>query len=309
MKVIYIFVVAIILFPRTLLAVLPSEIKNLSTLPENKIDIGYAALILAKEIFPQINIAAYSAKIDEIVVGVEKITKGSDNPDFRIRALNTYLYKIYGLQYNKSDPYVKEDKNRFINGVLDTKKGSCASMPLLYLSVAQRLGYPVYPVTAPQHVFLRYEDPKLEMKNIEATNGGGYSPDDEYQATLQVSSDALDHGIYLRTLTYREFLGILIEQNGIYWSMHGNNERGIEYLETAIKLNPRAADSIRSLGIAYKIESKKVKEPLSSAYASKAINCFEKAKKLGATDLPLEGYVEIQRKAQEDYRKNHNLRR
>jgi len=305
MKAIYFFIAAIILFPCPSLAVLPSEIKNLSALPENKIDIGYAALILAKEIFPQINVAAYSAKIDEIVIGVKKITTGSDDPDFRIRALNTYLYKIYGLQYDKSDPYVKQDKNRFINGVLDSRKGSCASMPLLYLSVAQRLGYPVYPVTAPQHVFLRYEDPKLEMKNIEVTNGGGYSPDGEYIATLLVSSNALDHGTYLRTLTYREFLGILIEQNGIYWSMHGNNERGIEYLETAIKLNPRAADSIRSLGIAYKIQSKKMKEPLSSANMSKANICFEKAKQLGATNLPLEGYVETQRKAQEEYRKNH----
>ena len=309
MKIICIFIAAIILFPCPSLAALPAEIKNLSTLPENKIDIGRAALILAKEIFPQINIAAYSAKIDEIVVGVKKITKGSDDPDFRIRALNTYLYKIYGMQYDKSDPYVKEDKNRFINGVLDNRKGSCVSMPLLYLAVAQRLGYPVYAVTAPQHIFLRYENPALEMKNIEATNGGGYSPDAEYIATLQVSSNALDHGTYLRTLTYREFLGILIEQNGIYWSMHGHNDKAIEYLETAIKLNPRAADSIRSLGMAYKIQSKKMIEPFSSAYVSKANICFEKAKKLGATDLPLEGYVETQRKAQEEYRKNHKLRR
>ena len=309
MKVVYILIAAIILFPCPSLAVLPSEVRDLSTLPENKIDIGRAALILAKEIFPQIDIAAYSAKIDEIVAGVRKTTNGSDDPDYRIRALNTYLYKIYGMHYDKSDPYVKEDKNRFINGVLDNRKGSCVSMPLLYLSVAQRLGYPVYAVTAPQHIFLRYDDPALEMKNIEATNGGGYSPDAEYIATLQASSDALAHGTYLRTLTYREYLGLLIEQNGIHWGMHGNNEKAIEYLETAIKLNPRAADSIRSLGIACKIQSKKMIEPFSSAYASKANICFEKAKQLGATDLPLEGYVETQRKAQEEYRKNHKLSR
>lgn len=304
MKALYI-IALIILFPCPSLAVLPPEIDALSILPEKKIDIGRAALILAKEIFPEINIAKYSAKIDKVVAEVRERTNGNFDPDYRIRVLNSYLYKIYGMQYDKNDPYVEKDQNRFINGILDNQKGSCVSMPLFYLSVAQRLGYPVYAVSAPQHIFLRYTDPALNMKNIEATNGGGYSPDEEYIAVLQVSKAALVHNTYMRTLTNREYLGLLIEQNGIYWGMHGNNERAIEYLETAIKLNPRSAASIRSLGQSYRIQSKKLTGPRSSEFIAKANNCFEKAEQLGATTIPLTGYVESQRKAQETYRRTH----
>lgn len=258
------------------------DIKTLSELPENQIDIGRAALVLAKEIFPGIDIDIYSTKIDNIVTEIKKLTRGSVDPDYRIRALNTYLYKVFCMQYDLSDPYVKNRHNRYINGILDNHKGSCSNMPLLYLAVAQRLGYPVYAVTVPKHIFLRYVDSRLEMKNIEATSGGGYSPDEEYIATLKISSKALANGTYLKTLTYREYLGILIEQNGIYWGIKGNNIKAIYYLETAIKLNPRAADSIKSLGVAYKTQSKQCKKRFSKEeYKRKANVCFVKARQLG----------------------------
>lgn len=304
MNVVYVFLAASLLLASPSFAATQTDVKALSELPENEIDIGRAALVLAKEIFPEIDVDAYSTKIDGIVGDVRKLTKGSQDPDYRVRALNTYLYKIFGMQYDLDDPYVKDIRNRYMTGILDTRKGSCVSMPLLYLSVAQRLGYPVYAVSVPQHVFLRYVDMGFKMQNIEATGGGGYSPDEEYAATLQISKEALAHGTYLRTLTHREYLGLLIEQNGIYWGMHGENEKAIEYLEIAVKMNPRAADSIRSLGVAYRTQSKKVQEPLTHEYEMKAHECFAKARQMGATNLPLEGYVENQRKAQEEFRKN-----
>lgn len=297
-------VVVILLIASNSFASPQLDVKALSALPENEIDIGIAALVLAKEVFPELDVQEYSAKINTITSAVKTLTRGSTDPDYRVRALNTHLYKDFGMKYDLNDPYVKNLQNRYINGILDTKKGSCVSMPLLYLSVAQRLGYPVYPVSAPQHIFLRYVDPKLKLQNIEATGGGGNSPDEEYIASLQISFGAVAQGTYLKTLTYREYLGLLIEQNGIYWGRNNDIERAIEYLEIAIKLNPRAADSIKSLGVAYRIQSKKVQSQLSQDYEKKANDCFAKAEQLGATDLELNNYIETQRQAQEKFRNN-----
>jgi regulator of sirC expression with transglutaminase-like and TPR domain len=296
------FIAIMLFFTNSLFASPKSGVQALSTLTENEIDIGVVALVLAKEVFPEIDIQNYSAKIDTIVSDVKTLTRGSTDPDYQVRALNTHLYRVFGMQYDMNDPYVKKIQNRYINGILDTKKGSCVSMPLLYFAVAQRLRYPVYPVSVPQHIILRYVDPRMKMQNIEATGGGGYSPNEEYIASLQISFAALVQGTYLRTLTYREYLGLLIEQNGIYWGKRNNNDRSIEYLEIAVKLNPRAADSIRSLGIAYRIQSKKVKGRLAQEYTEKATNCFAKAKQLGVTNLVLNDYVESQRKAQQKFR-------
>ena len=202
------------------------EIDRLLALPDKKIDVGIAALTLAKEMYPDLDVRAYSAKIDKMVEGAKVLTKGKTDPDYRIRALNTYLYKKVGIQYDLSDPYTQKASNRYLNGILDTKKGSCVTMPLLYLSIAQRLGYPVYPVGAPYHLFLRYVDDALVQKNIEATGGGGYVPDKEYATVLQISAKSIQAGAYLRTMTYRELIATLIIESAIFWGQQGEYKKG-----------------------------------------------------------------------------------
>jgi regulator of sirC expression with transglutaminase-like and TPR domain len=135
------------------------EIDRFITMKENDIDIGIVALTLSKEVFPNIDIQAYSKRIDIMVSDIRRLTKGSTDPDYRVRAMNTYLYKRKGFAYDTSDLETKKPENRFLSGYMDTRKGSCVTMPLLYLVLAQRLGYPVYPVPAPDHLFLRYIEP------------------------------------------------------------------------------------------------------------------------------------------------------
>jgi regulator of sirC expression with transglutaminase-like and TPR domain len=189
-----------------------SFIKKLEAIPENKIDIGTVALTLAKDVYPDLDVKAYSRRIDKIAGEIKKITNGSNDPDWRIRVMNSYLYRQVGIHYAYDDPCAEKKEHRYITGILDYKEGCCVSMPTFYMAVGQRLGYPIYPVSAPQHVFLRYVDPKFKEQNIEATEGGGYSPDDNYRKDLEVSAKALKSGAYLRTLSHREFLGYLISQ-------------------------------------------------------------------------------------------------
>jgi regulator of sirC expression with transglutaminase-like and TPR domain len=136
--------VTILLLSHSFAADFVNDVDKLLALPERKIDVGIAALTLAKEVYPNLDVKAYSAKIDKMAEETGIFAKGRTDPDYRIRALNTYLYKSVGLQYDLSDPYVEKPENRYLNGILDTKKGSCVTMPLLYLAIAQRLGYPVY---------------------------------------------------------------------------------------------------------------------------------------------------------------------
>jgi len=297
-------ILAILMAPSISLAFSESGyiVDDLITLQEGQIDIGLVALRLAKEVYPEIDIAEYSKKIDGIVVGVRALTRYSTDPDFRIRALNTYLYKHYKLEYDLSDPDAQKLENHFITGILDTKKGSCITMPLLYLAVAQRLGYPVYPVAAPSHLFLRYVDPKLKLQNIEATTGGGYVPDDEYQHVLKVSDKGIESGAYLNTMTYREFLGDLIAENGIYWARQGDVVRGIIYLDRALKLNPKSADIHYTLGELYRELAKTAVAPFDRQHSRVSKEYFQESVDLGVVRLSNKNYVAEQEKAQAAYR-------
>jgi len=202
-----------------------------------------------------------------------------------------------------SDANADKLQNRYLNGILDTKMGSCVTMPILYLSIAQRLGYPVYPVSVPWHFFLRYVDPTFKMQNIETTGGGGYSSDDEYTAVLQISQQGIKSGAYLRTMTYREFVAELVAQNAMYWGMRGDFTKAIHYLEKATKVNPRSAEISKALGNVYLIYSQSCGGKTAEEYRAKAYLYFKKADDLGITKLSNSNYMTEQKKAQEKFRK------
>jgi len=266
-------------------------IRELETLPEEDIDIGNAALALAKDIHPDLDIEAYSARIDSLAEKVKKLANGSKDPDIRVRSINTVLYWEEGIEYDLSDPLGENIDNRLISGIMDTKKGSCVSMPLLYLAIAQRLGYPIYPVIVPQHTFLRYVDAGYKTPNIETTSKGGYLPDDGYIEWLQISTKAIESGTYLRTITYHEYLGELIAQSSIYWGNSGYFDRGLYYMATARRMYPKSADICQAFGMIMMKRVEYLRGDAAARTAATGMKCLEQAEIMGVTQLSKEDYV------------------
>ncbi len=243
------FLIISVIFPHTAFSEKNTDlIEKFSSLEENQIDIGRTCLLFAKEAYPDLDVDDYSKKLDQMVKEIQRLTGKNTEPDHRIRALNTYLYLDQGFHYDTEDPYGHKLKNRYINGLLDTKSGSCFTMPLLYLALAQRLGYPVYPVSAPQHLFLRYVDPKLAMQNIEATGGGGYSPDEAYINDMEIPSKGIETGAYLKTMSYKDLLAELFVENAVYWAKNHNAPKARRYFEESLRLNPKNAEVYRIYG-------------------------------------------------------------
>jgi regulator of sirC expression with transglutaminase-like and TPR domain len=113
------------------------------------------------------------------------------------------------------------------------------------------LGYPVYPVAAPQHLFCRYRLPDGTEQNIEAT-AGGWSSDEDYIRDLEIPAQGIKSGAYMETMTYRQLLGDLIAENGSYWARQRDCIRAIKYYTLALRLNPKAAEVWRMQGYAYR---------------------------------------------------------
>ncbi len=219
-------------------------IEEILKLPEEKIDVGIASLVLAKEFYPEMNVDSFLHAFDSLASRFNKIFGEYTDPDQRIRALNTFLYKPGAwnkggiFSYDNDDLEAKELNNRFINGYITTKKGSCITMPLLYVILGERLNWPIYPVLTPKHFFLRYIPEKQIpgfQKNIEATNGGSYVSDEQYQEDFQIPEKAIKNGVYLRTLTKKEYLASLLLINAVQHIENDNIEKGKKYLELCMK--------------------------------------------------------------------------
>ena len=264
-------------------SVFPPAIQQQLNLPEDKIDIGLAALTFAKEFYPKLDILAYSQRLDRIADKARQLAQGTSDPETRIRILNTVIHQMEGFHYDHS-PFARSRQDYyFLNGILDTKQGTCYTIPLLYIAVAQRLGYPLYPVSAPDHMFVRYVDPSFTEQNIETTSGGKYFPDQYYIEGFAISIRGLKTGSYLRTLTYRQFLGQMLAASAVIHGRNAATPKVIAYLTMAAQLDPRIADHYDNLRIVY-TELSEANPHLAAIYREKAETYARKAKALGFVD-------------------------
>jgi hypothetical protein len=95
-------------------------------------------------------------------------------------------------------------------------------MPVLYVAIGRRLGYPMRLVLAKQHVFCRWDDGQ-ERFNIEGAGNGGvsYLPDEHYRSWPKPISDAeMKTGEFLKSLTPREELATFLLSRGA--CLHAN---------------------------------------------------------------------------------------
>lgn len=272
------------------------NINKVSSLKESEIDIAELSLQLAKEYYPGLDVKKYQNQLNAMVSEIKLKTRGITDPDFRIRVINTYLYKEVGFQYDLDDPQVMNANNRYLNGLLDTKKGSCITLPLLYVVLGQKLGYPIYPVLVPQHFFVRYTDPKFLEQNIEATGGGGYVPDSRYKRDFSITETGIKSGAYLKSLSYKEYLSELIAINSIFLFKDKKDfKKSFKYIDTAIKIRPITPDFYRYKGMfSYILFMKYAKEgnvSLATFYNAQAEKLSDKSYKLGFVKLSTKEYL------------------
>jgi len=142
---------------------------------------------------------------------------------FRVLLLISVLQTDFGVHYNhrgERNCDFSDSRNPFIHGMIDdTNGGTCASMPVMYVAVGRRLGYPMSLVLAKTHIFARWDD-GTERFNIEGTNPRfDDHPDSYYRKWPYPISDAeLKEGWYLKPLAPAEELAVFL-QNRAYCLM------------------------------------------------------------------------------------------
>lgn len=111
-----------------------------------------------------------------------------------------------------------------VAGLLRTRRGSCVSMPLIYLVIGQRLRMPVHLVTVGKHYFIRWEEPGYRL-NIETTIVDRVSVTAEDDVYLEIEGMTREElrGSELQSLSPREVVGNLFFARSAYWATKGPN--------------------------------------------------------------------------------------
>jgi hypothetical protein len=169
------------------------------------------------------------------------------------------LQEDFGVRYNPAkitDRSVKpahlpefdstDSRDLFIHGIINGPGGTCASMPVLYVAVGRRLGYPLKLVGCRGHLFFRWDDPTGEHRgvpdrfNIEGT-GYGIScyPDSHYESWPEPLTEVdRANGWYLKSLTPTEEFAKFLAMRGDCLGDNGRTAEAIQAFEWACGLMP-----------------------------------------------------------------------
>lgn len=184
-----------------------------------------------------------------------RIPPGASNMD-KLVALNTTLYqagpwndgKPFG--YDFDDPMGSNIQHKLLSTYLKTRKGNCVSMPVLYVILGQKIGLDITLATAPLHVLVKFHKDDGSWLNIEATSGGTLR-DEGYVAQFHIEPRALDTGIYLRPLSHKESLGVMMNTLEEFYARQRTPELQLGLTALALENNPRDVVSLLMRGSAY----------------------------------------------------------
>lgn len=81
----------------------------------------------------------------------------------KVRILNHIIFDVHKFTSNTTNYY--SPQNSYINQVILSKKGNPISLGIIYASVAQKLGLPIFGVNLPKNFVLAYKDEFGEFLN------------------------------------------------------------------------------------------------------------------------------------------------
>lgn len=151
-------------------------------LPVNQIDLARGVLLSQMGNSPEAmrKIKSYEASIDLMALQILAKVSLTTPPKEKIRAINRFIFEEMGFRFPPHSSYAKDiDLYTFLPSVLDSRRGVCLGVSILYICLAQRLGLNLEIITPPGHIFVCWHDGDNKI-NIETTARGVNLPDDQY---------------------------------------------------------------------------------------------------------------------------------
>jgi regulator of sirC expression with transglutaminase-like and TPR domain len=218
--------------------------------PEELIDLGRAALTIALDEYPNLDIAACLSQIDELAVRVAGRAGGESNVYRLIAALNTVLFKEQGFGPNRDNYF--DPKNSFLNEVLERKTGIPITLSVLYMEVALRVGLPLCGVSFPGHFLVKYSSAGEDIV-IDPFNGGEIKSPDNLERLLdaQYGGKLAMQPEFLEGASKKQILKRMLNNLKVIYLREEAMLKVLPVLDRLLILDPASAEDVHDRGVVY----------------------------------------------------------
>ena len=225
------------------------EFRRIVEQPEEEIDLGRAALTIALDDYPDLDIPSYLERIDQLAMRVGE--RAGVKPEARrvLAELNHVLFEEQRFRPNRENYF--DPKNSFLNEVLDRKTGIPITLSVLYMEIAGRAGLPLCGVSFPGHFLVKYAGASEEIV-IDPFNGGEMKSRADLKKILddQTGGNLRLQPALLEAAGKKQILKRMLNNlKAIYWR-NGALTKALPVLERMVILDPTPED-VRDRGIVY----------------------------------------------------------
>ncbi len=216
--------------------------------PDEYIDLERAAFYIAQEAYPELDVEEYVALLDTMADEVRDRLPVEDYPLRTLKVLNDYLYGELGFKGNQTDYY--NPQNSFLNDVIDRRTGIPITLALVYLSLAQRIAFPMEGIALPGHFLIRPVQSEMAIF-VDAFNQGEILFEQDCEALLhKMFGDRIAmREQFLAPATNRQFLARMLTNLKATYASSGDVGGVLAAVERILMLYPDAPVELRDRGI------------------------------------------------------------
>jgi regulator of sirC expression with transglutaminase-like and TPR domain len=212
---------------------------------EHQISLARAALVIARSEYPALDDDAYLALLDSYASRVEQRLPELPETKQVIAALNHVLFEEEDMRGNREDYY--DPRNSLLNDVLDRKLGIPITLSLVYMEVAQRIGFPLFGVGMPGHFLLKHYDIDGRETFIDPFNRGDVLTRTQCQSRLDeiYSGQVSLQPEFLHTVTRRQMLTRMLNNLQQIYITQRDFRRALVMVDLVLAIHPRSAEDMK----------------------------------------------------------------
>ena len=215
--------------------------------PQDQIDLARAALLVACEAYPDLDIAHYLALLDDLARTASDRMRPSDGAFSRLQVLNGFLFDELGFRGNEEDYY--DPRNSYLNNVLDNRLGIPITLSIVYIAVAERAGLQVSGIGMPGHFLVKHSGANGDIILDPYLRGIPLSSNELRQRIQAFGGETADAARYLSATTKRQIISRLLSNLKRIHRASGAHDAALGVVEMILAMNPWDLDELRDRGM------------------------------------------------------------
>jgi regulator of sirC expression with transglutaminase-like and TPR domain len=226
------------------------QLDALLTRPDREVNLGEAALLIASEEYPGLDVRRYLVRLDEMGCALRQRLDEEPRPERAVMALNRYLFREQGFRGNTEEYY--DPRNSYLNEVIDRRTGIPITLSTVYMEVARRAGLDVEGVGLPGHFVVRIQTPAHPLL-VDPFHAGMMLTEKDCQDRLDriFGGKVKIEPKMLRPCRHRDMLERMLRNLKAVYIRDQDVQRALRVVDLLVRIQPGNAEDLRDRGVLY----------------------------------------------------------